>query len=82
VKIIPALAGASSLQAEVIEGVDLLVVRGAHGWHSTSATPKGRIEADGRLRAFNTMPTAISKFDRIAGLVSSWASERGGSSAG
>jgi 3-isopropylmalate dehydrogenase len=49
VKIIPALAGASTLKPEVIEGVDLLVVRELTGG-VYFGTPKGRIEANGQVR--------------------------------
>ncbi len=65
VKIIPALAAASSLRPEVIEGVDLLVVRELIGG-IYFGTPKGRVEIDGRARAFNTMVYADDEVDRIA----------------
>ena len=44
VKIIPALVDASSLKREVIEGVDLMVVRELTGG-VYFGTPKGRVEA-------------------------------------
>ena len=65
VKIVPALAGASSLKAEVIAGVDLLVVRELTGG-VYFGTPKGRVEADGHVRAFNTMAYSDDEIDRIA----------------
>jgi len=77
VKIIPALAGASSLKAEVIEGVDLVVVRELTGG-IYFGTPKGRVEADGHVRAFNTMAYSDFEIDRIARVGFQLASERGG----
>ncbi|MFM9109217.1 MAG: 3-isopropylmalate dehydrogenase, partial [Prochlorococcaceae cyanobacterium] len=65
VKIIPALIAASSLKPDVIEGVDLLVVRELTGG-VYFGTPKGRIEADGGVRAFNTMAYSDREIDRIA----------------
>ena len=77
VKIIPALAGASSLKPEVIEGVDLLVVRELTGG-VYFGTPKGRVEADGHLRAFNTMAYSDFEIDRIARVGFDLALQRGG----
>ncbi|CAK6695225.1 3-isopropylmalate dehydrogenase [Synechococcus sp. BA-124 BA4] len=77
VKIIPALIGASSLRPEVITGVDLLVVRELTGG-IYFGTPKGRVEAEGRVRAFNTMVYADDEIDRIARVAFQLASERGG----
>ena len=65
VKIVPALIGASSLRPEVIEGVDLMVVRELTGG-IYFGQPKGRIEADGEERGFNTMTYSASEVDRIA----------------
>jgi 3-isopropylmalate dehydrogenase len=65
VKIIPALVDASTLKREVIEGVDLLVVRELTGG-VYFGTPKGRVEADGSVRAFNTMAYSDHEIDRIA----------------
>ena len=64
-KIVPALVGASSLKPEVIEGVDLLVVRELTGG-VYFGNPKGRVEADGHVRAFNTMAYSDYEIDRIA----------------
>ena len=65
VKIIPALIDASTLKREVIEGVDLLVVRELTGG-VYFGTPKGRVEAGGRVRGFNTMAYFDDEIDRIA----------------
>jgi 3-isopropylmalate dehydrogenase len=65
VKIIPALIDASTLKREVIEGVDLLVVRELTGG-VYFGTPKGRVEAEGRVRAYNTMAYFDDEIDRIA----------------
>ncbi len=77
VKIIPALAGASSLKPEVIEGVDLLVVRELTGG-VYFGTPKGRVEADRHVRAFNTMAYSDFEIDRIARVGFDLALQRGG----
>ncbi len=65
VKAIPALLEASSLRPEVIEGVDLMVVRELTGG-IYFGTPKGRVQAAGEERAFNTMAYSASEIDRIA----------------
>ena len=65
VKIIPALIDASTLKREVIEGVDLIVVRELTGG-VYFGTPKGCVEAEGRVRAFNTMAYFDDEIDRIA----------------
>ncbi|MDG2328954.1 MAG: 3-isopropylmalate dehydrogenase, partial [Synechococcus sp. cluster2_bin.44] len=75
VKIVPALIGASSLKREVIEGVDLMVVRELTGG-IYFGQPKGRIEADGDERGFNTMTYAASEVDRIAKVAFEIARER------
>ena len=77
VKIIPALAGASTLKPEVIEGVDLLVVRELTGG-VYFGTPKGRVEADGHVRACNTMAYSDFEIDRIARVGFELAAKRGG----
>jgi 3-isopropylmalate dehydrogenase len=77
VKIIPALVDASSLKREVIEGVDLVVVRELTGG-VYFGTPKGRVEADGRVRAFNTMAYSDYEIDRIAKVGFDLATQRGG----
>jgi 3-isopropylmalate dehydrogenase len=65
VTIIPALIDASTLKREVIEGVDLIVVRELTGG-VYFGTPKGRVEVEGRVRAFNTMAYFDDEIDRIA----------------
>ena len=77
VKIVPALMGASSLKPEVIEGVDLMVVRELTGG-IYFGQPKGRVEADGDERAFNTMTYSASEVDRIARVAFDLARERQG----
>jgi len=77
VRIIPALIDASSLKREVIENVDLLVVRELIGG-VYFGTPKGRIEAEGRVRAFNTMAYFDDEIDRIARVGFRLAQERKG----
>ena len=74
-KIVPALIGASSLKQEVIEGVDLMVVRELTGG-IYFGQPKGRIEADGDERGFNTMTYSASEVDRIAKVAFEIAKER------
>jgi len=77
VKIIPALIDASTLKREVIEGVDLMVVRELTGG-VYFGTPKGRVEAEGRVRAFNTMAYFDDEIDRIARVGFELARQRGG----
>ncbi|QNI70203.1 3-isopropylmalate dehydrogenase [Cyanobium sp. NS01] len=77
VKILPALIEASSLRREVVEGVDLIVVR-----ELTSGiyfgSPKGRVETDAGVRAFNTMAYSDHEIDRIAKVGFELAKERSG----
>jgi len=77
VKIIPALIDASTLKREVIEAVDLLVVRELTGG-VYFGTPKGRVEAEGRVRAFNTMAYFDDEIDRIAKVAFEMAVTRSG----
>ena len=77
VMIVPALIGASSLRPEVIEGVDLMVVRELTGG-IYFGQPKGRIQADGEERGFNTMTYSSSEVDRIAKVAYDLARERRG----
>jgi 3-isopropylmalate dehydrogenase len=77
VRIVPALIGASSLRPEVIEGVDLLVVRELTGG-IYFGLPKGRVEVEGVERAFNTMAYSSDEIDRIARLAFERAAGRRG----
>jgi 3-isopropylmalate dehydrogenase len=77
VKIIPALIDASSLRPEVISGVDLVVVRELIGG-VYFGLPKGRVEAEGRVRAFNTMAYFDDEIDRIARVAFALAAQRSG----
>ena len=77
VKIVPALIDASTLRPEVIEGVDLMVVRELTGG-IYFGQPKGRVEADGEERGFNTMTYSSSEVDRIARVAFDLAKERRG----
>jgi 3-isopropylmalate dehydrogenase len=77
VKIIPALIDASTLKREVIEGVDLMVVRELTGG-VYFGTPKGRVEAEGRVRGFNTMAYFDDEIDRIAKVGFDLAQQRSG----
>ena len=77
VKIIPALIDASTLKREVIEAVNLLVVRELTGG-VYFGTPKGRVEAEGRVRAFNTMAYFDDEIDRIAKVAFELARTRSG----
>ncbi len=77
VKIVPALIEASSLKPDVIAGVDLMVVRELTGG-IYFGQPKGRVEANGEERGFNTMTYSASEVDRIAKVAFELASERGG----
>ena len=77
VKILPSLVEASTLKREVIEGVDLLVVRELTGG-VYFGTPKGRVESEGQVRAFNTMAYSDHEIDRIAKVGFELASQRRG----
>ncbi|QEY31650.1 3-isopropylmalate dehydrogenase [Synechococcus sp. RSCCF101] len=75
VTIRPALMGASSLRPEVIEGVDLMVVRELTGG-IYFGRPKGRVESEGGIRAFNTMTYSDAEIDRIAAVAFDLAGNR------
>ena len=78
VKIVPALIDASSLKAEVICGVDLLVVRELTGG-VYFGQPKGRVLTEaGEERGFNTMTYSSSEVDRIARVAFELAQQRRG----
>ncbi len=77
VKISPSLIHSSPLKKEVIEGVDLIVVR-----ELTSGIyfgkPKGKAITDYGERAFNTMSYSSKEIDRIAEIAFQIASQRKG----
>ncbi|QNG26685.1 3-isopropylmalate dehydrogenase [Synechococcus sp. HK01-R] len=77
VKIVPALIDASTLRPEVIEGVDLMVVRELTGG-IYFGQPKGRVSADGEERGFNTMTYSSGEVDRIAKVAFELAVQRRG----
>jgi len=77
VKILPSLLDASTLKPEVIDGVDLLVVRELTGG-VYFGLPKGRVESEGQVRAFNTMAYSDHEVDRIARVAFDLASQRRG----
>ena len=62
----PALADASTLKKEVVEGVDIMVVRELTGG-IYFGTPRGTEELDGgERRAFNTLGYSASEIERVA----------------
>ena len=65
IKIWPSLIQSSTLKAEIIEGVDLIVVRELTGG-IYFGKPKGRISLKDGERAFNTMSYSTEEIDRIA----------------
>ncbi|MCP9927555.1 3-isopropylmalate dehydrogenase [Cyanobium sp. CH-040] len=77
VAISPSLIDASTLRREVIEGVDLMVVRELTGG-IYFGTPKGRVDAEDGVRAFNTMAYSDHEIDRIARVAFELARQRRG----
>ncbi len=76
--IFPQLIDASSLKREVIEGVDLMVVRELTGG-IYFGKPKGIFETEtGEKRGVNTMAYTTSEIDRIAKVAFETAQKRGG----
>ncbi len=75
VKIREALIDSSTLKKEFISGVDLLVVRELTGG-IYFGQPKGRINTEKDVRAFNTMCYAKSEIERIAHVAFELARER------
>jgi len=63
--VFPALVGASTLRPEVVEGIDLLVVRELTGG-IYFGEPRGQALVDGRREARNTMVYDESEIARIA----------------
>ena len=75
VKIRPALIEASTLKAEVMSGVDLIVVRELTGG-IYFGRPKGRVEILKGERAFNTMTYSSIEVERIAKIAFDIAKDR------
>lgn len=77
-KILPQLIDASSLKREIVEGVDIMVVRELTGG-IYFGTPKGLFETEtGEKRGVNTMAYTESEIDRIAKVGFETAQKRGG----
>lgn len=76
-KIYPALADASSLKREIVEGVDLLIVRELTGG-IYFGQPKGVFSTEtGEQRGVNTMAYTVAEIDRIARVAFEAARRRG-----
>merc|ERR1712157_491847 len=76
-KVLPQLINASTLKREVIEGVDVMVVRELTGDVYFGA-PKGIDVLDGQRVGYNNMIYSESEIDRIARVAGDVASKRGG----
>lgn len=77
-KILPQLIDASTLKREIVEGVDIMVVRELTGG-VYFGTPKGVFETEtGEKRGVNTMAYSESEIDRIARVGFETAQKRGG----
>mmetsp|Transcript_33122 Transcript_33122/g.49365 ORF Transcript_33122/g.49365 Transcript_33122/m.49365 type:complete len:415 (-) Transcript_33122:349-1593(-) len=76
-KVIPQLLDASTLKREVVEGVDVMVVRELTG-DVYFGTPKGIEERDGQRVGFNNMIYGENEIVRIARVAGDVASKRGG----
>ncbi len=76
--ILPQLLSASSLKPEIVEGVDIMVVRELTGG-IYFGTPKGIFETeDGQLRGVSTMVYLSSEIDRIGRVAYETAQKRSG----
>jgi 3-isopropylmalate dehydrogenase len=76
-KVLPQLIGASTLKPEVIEGVDIMVVRELTG-DVYFGTPKGIDVVDGERVGYNNMIYKESEIRRIARVAGDVATKRGG----
>ncbi|KAL3938718.1 MAG: hypothetical protein SGBAC_006431 [Bacillariaceae sp.] len=76
-KVIPQLIEASTLKREVVEGVDIMVVRELTG-DVYFGTPKGIDTIDGQRVGYNNMIYSESEIDRIARVAGDVASKRDG----
>ncbi|KAG7345627.1 3-isopropylmalate dehydrogenase [Nitzschia inconspicua] len=75
-KVLPQLLDASTLKREVVEGVDVMVVRELTG-DVYFGTPKGIDIIDGQRVGYNNMIYSESEIDRIARVAGDVASKRG-----
>ncbi len=75
--ILPQLIDASSLKREVIEGVDIMVVRELTGG-IYFGKPRGVFDADGQQRGVNTMAYTEAEVDRIGRVAFEAAQKRQG----
>ena len=76
-KVLPQLVDASTLKREVVEGVDLMVVRELTG-DVYFGTPKGIEVRDGQRVGYNNMIYSESEIDRIARVAGDIAMKRQG----
>lgn len=76
-KVLDQLIDASTLKREVVEGVDVMVVRELTG-DVYFGTPKGIDEVDGQRVGYNNMIYSESEIERIARVAGDVASKRGG----
>ena len=75
--ILPQLLSASSLKPEIVEGVDIMVVRELTGG-IYFGEPKGIFESEGGQRGVSTMVYHSSEVDRIGRVAFETAQKRGG----
>mmetsp|Transcript_22112 Transcript_22112/g.32660 ORF Transcript_22112/g.32660 Transcript_22112/m.32660 type:complete len:418 (-) Transcript_22112:100-1353(-) len=76
-KVLPQLIDASTLKKEIVEGVDVMVVRELTG-DVYFGTPKGIDEVDGQRVGYNNMIYYEKEIDRIARVAGDVASKRTG----
>lgn len=76
-KVLPQLIDASTLKREIVEGVDVMVVRELTG-DVYFGTPKGIDEVDGQRVGYNNMIYSESEIERIARVAGDVASKRSG----
>ena len=77
VRLIPALAGASSLKPEIIAGLDILIVRELNG-DIYYGTPRGVGVHEGERYGINTMHYTAGQIERISHVAFRAARERSG----
>lgn len=76
-KVLPQLVDASTLKREIVEGVDVMVVRELTG-DVYFGTPKGIDIIDGQRVGYNNMIYSEGEIERIARVAGDVASKRGG----